>query len=53
MKMKKKEWFYNNSFLKLGIWKLLQIYHFDEIFLILPRIVDRYQRGNQNSKDKH
>jgi hypothetical protein len=23
MKIKKKEWFYNNSFLKLGIWKLL------------------------------
>ena len=23
MKIKKKQWFYNNSFLKLGIWKLL------------------------------
>jgi hypothetical protein len=30
----------------------IQIYHFDEIYLILPKIVDGYQRGNQNPKDK-
>ena len=27
-------------------------YHFDEIYLILSRTVERYQRGNQNPKDK-
>jgi hypothetical protein len=30
----------------------IKIDHFDEIYLILPRIVDRYQRGNQNQKNK-
>ena len=30
----------------------IQIDHFDEIYLILPRTVERYQRGNQNPKDK-
>ena len=30
----------------------IKIYHFDEIYLILPRTVERYQRGNQNQKDK-
>ena len=30
----------------------IKIDHFDEIYLILPRIVDEYQRDNQNPKDK-
>ena len=30
----------------------IEIDHFDEIYLILPRTFERYQRGNQNPKDK-
>jgi hypothetical protein len=30
----------------------IKIDHFDEIYLILLRTVERYQRGNQNQKDK-
>jgi len=30
----------------------IKIDHFDEIYLILTRTVERYQRGNQNPKYK-
>ena len=30
----------------------IKIDNFDEIYLILPRTVGKYQTGNQNPKDK-